>query len=120
MDKKRIIVCDDDANIRESYKLILNKDYDVDVTANADELFKSVDDRNPDLVILDLKLPKVDGLNCLKRLKEKNAALPVIIASAYRSSEIAHEVIKNGASDYILKPFKPQEILEKVASILKK
>lgn len=120
MDKKRIVVCDDDANIRDSYKLILNKDYDVAAAANADELLKSVDGKKPDLVILDLKLPKTDGLNCLKKLKEKNASIPVIISSAYRSSEIAHEAIKNGASDYILKPFKPQEILEKVASVLKK
>lgn len=120
MDKKRILVCDDDVNIRDSYKLILDKNYDVVLTSNADELLKSVEDRRPDLVILDLKLPKVDGLSCLKRLREKDANLPVIVASAYRSSEIAHEVIKNGASDYILKPFKPQEVLEKVASILKK
>jgi len=108
--RKKILICDDEEGIRESLKLILEKDYDLEFAQNGDEAIKSVQSSPADLIILDIKMPKKDGLETLKELKRINPSSKVIIATGYKSVDIAQEAMNLGASDYVVKPFDRDKI----------
>lgn len=118
MDKKKILICDDEEGIRESLKLILEDNYDLDFAVTGNEALVKVKSDSPDIVILDIKMPKMNGLETLKEIKKISPNTKVIIASGYKSVETAQEAIKIGASDYIIKPFESKEILVKINSQL--
>ena len=110
--KKQIMVCDDEEGIREALKLILEKDFDVIMAENGEDAVKKMKASPVDLVILDVKMPRMDGLHTLKRLKKINPSCKVIIATGYRSVEIAQAAARCGAYDYVLKPFDRKQVLE--------
>jgi len=112
--KKSILVCDDEEGIRESLKLILEKDYDVVFAKNGDEAIQKMRAAPVDIAILDIKMPRRDGLDTLKELKAINPSAKVIIATGYKSVEIAQEAVKLGASDYIVKPFNRADVIDVV------
>ena len=108
--KKRILVCDDEEGIRESLKLILENDYDLTFAQNGDEAIQTMKTTPIDITILDIKMPKKDGLETLKELKKISPSSKVIIATGYKSVDIAQEAMNLGASDYIVKPFDREKI----------
>ncbi|MBI5123899.1 MAG: response regulator [Candidatus Omnitrophica bacterium] len=108
--RKQILVCDDEEGIRESLKLILEKDYDLTFAQNGDEAIQKTKASPADITILDIKMPKKDGLETLKELKKINPSSKVIIATGYKSVDIAQEALNLGASDYIVKPFDRDKI----------
>ena len=111
---KKILIIDDEEGIRESLKLILEDHYSLITSENgplALEMIENDKDHTLGLVLLDIKMPKIHGLETLKLIKEKRPELPVIMVTAYKSVEIAVEATKLGASGYIVKPFKSDEIL---------
>ena len=108
--RKRILVCDDEEGIRESLKLILEKDYDLTFAQNGDEAIRAARTSPADITILDIKMPKKDGLETLKELKKLNPSSKVIIATGYKSVDIAQEAMSLGASDYVVKPFDREKI----------
>ena len=110
MIKKRILICDDEEGIRESLKLILEKDYDLEFAQNGDEAIQKTRLSPADMTILDIKMPKKDGLETLKELKKVSPSSKVIIATGYKSVDIAQEALSLGASDYIVKPFDREKI----------
>lgn len=112
--KRTILVCDDEEGIRESLKLILEKDYDVVFADTGDEAIKKMKESPADLVILDIKMPKKDGLETLKELKKINPSSKVIIATGYKSVDTAQEAVRLGASDYVVKPFNRDKITQVV------
>ncbi|MBL7129866.1 MAG: response regulator [Candidatus Omnitrophica bacterium] len=115
MSKKRILICDDEVGIRESLNLILKDDYDLSFCNNGQECLECLTaGQEFDLVLLDIKMPHTNGLDILKRIKEKDPGLKVIIITGYKSVETANEAIKLGAIDYIVKPFSSKEILKSV------
>lgn len=116
--KKRILVCDDEEGVRESLKLILEDDYDLFFATSGVEVIEKLKKEPADLVILDIKMPKINGIETLKELKKISPFTKVIMASGYKSVEAASEAVKAGASDYIVKPFESKEVLEKVKSII--
>ena len=116
--KKSILICDDEEGIRESLKLILEKDYDLAFAESGDAAIEKMRSSPADIVILDIKMPKKDGLETLKELKNINPASKVIIATGYKSIDVAQEALRLGASDYIVKPFNRdniRKVVEKVA-----
>ena len=108
--KKRIMVCDDEEGIRESLKLILEKDYDLTFAQNGDEAIQAMKTSPVDITILDIKMPKKDGLETLKELKKLSPSSKVIIATGYKSVDIAQEALNLGATDYVVKPFDRDKI----------
>lgn len=112
--KSPILVCDDEEGIRESLKLILENDYDVILTETGDEAIRRMKEDPVGLAILDIKMPKKDGLETLKELKKVNPSAKVIIATGYKSVDVAQEAIKLGASDYIVKPFDKAKIISTI------
>ena len=112
---KKILIVDEEEGIRESLKLILSDSYDLILTDNGPNGLEILDKSNDiGLVLMDIKMPKVNGLDALKAIKEKHPSLPVIMVTGYRSVETAIEATSRGASGYIVKPFKSEEILEKI------
>lgn len=108
---KKILVCDDEEGIRESLKLILEKDYEVIFAENGDMAVQKMKSGPPDLVILDIKMPRRDGLDTLREIKKINPSQKVVIATGYRSVDTANEAVKLGATDYIIKPFDRKQVL---------
>jgi len=120
LQKHKIVLVEDNANIREMYKMKLELNgYDVSVAedgAKASDLIKKV---NPELVLLDILLPKKDGFEVLKEIKnsknEQTKSIPIIMLSNLSNKEDIGEAKKLGASDYFVKAkTSPKEIAEKV------
>jgi two-component system nitrogen regulation response regulator NtrX len=112
MPKPRILVIDDDAGIRESLKMTLEYDgYDVSGAATGQEGLALVEREAPDLVLLDVKMPGMDGLDVLTRLHSMHAQLPVVMISAHGTPSSAVEAIRKGALDFLEKPFESTDRL---------
>lgn len=109
-----ILICDDEEGIRESFKLILEDNYDLIFAHDGLEACEILMTTTPALMLLDIKMPKLHGMEVLKQIKKLKPALPVIIVTGYQSIEMAQEALKNGAADYIPKPFDSKQIKDAV------
>jgi DNA-binding NtrC family response regulator len=115
--KKRILVVEDEEKLRRVIELQLaTSGFDVDKAATAEEGLKVVD--RADMVLTDLRLPNMDGLHFLSLIRRQNAQVPVVIMTAYGSVETAVEAMKNGATDFLLKPFSLDHLMQVVAKAL--
>ena len=116
---KQILICDDQPNIRESYKLIFEKEYELVFADNGHHALLWLQEGNkPDLVIMDIKMPKMDGLTALKEFKKLQPGLPVLVVSGYDSVETATAAVQSGACDYIVKPFNPEQVIRSAQKAL--
>jgi len=116
--KEKILICDDEEGIRESLKLILENNYNLIFSSSGQECLEKLNkDKNIKLVLIDIKMPKQNGIEITREIKRLYPALPVIIVTGYRSAEIAQEATSAGASDYIVKPFESKEIIAKINSL---
>ena len=115
MANPKILICDDEEGIRESLKLILGDDYNL-VTVDSGAMALEVLSHSKDIkvMLLDIKMPQTNGLDVLHEIKKKHPHLKIIMVTGYKSVETAAEATRLGASGYIVKPFKSQEILETV------
>ncbi|MFC1703556.1 response regulator [Candidatus Omnitrophota bacterium] len=117
---KKILICDDELGIRESLKLILEKDYKVLSAVNGTECLDCLSQTaDIDLVLMDIKMPQVNGIEILRQIKSNNPKIKVIMVTGYKSVETATEAVKAGASDYIVKPFNSKDILDTLKKVLK-
>jgi DNA-binding NtrC family response regulator len=115
--KKRILVVEDEEKLRRVIELqLMTAGFDVDKAANAEEGLKIVD--RADMVLTDLKLPKMDGLEFLNIIRRQNAQVPVVMMTAYGSVETAVEAMKAGATDFLLKPFSLDHLMQVVYKAL--
>ena len=117
---KKVLICDDEEGIRESLKLILEDFYPLIVTTEGEQCLECLENtKDVGLVLLDIKMPQVNGLEILKKIKEARPDINVIIVTGYKSVETATEAVRLGASGYIVKPFKSEEILATVRKNIK-
>jgi DNA-binding NtrC family response regulator len=109
----RILVVDDEPNMLRLLKTILmdKTGYEVTTTNNPLEVSKLLQDSHYDLVVTDLKMPLVDGIDLIGIVKHIDAAMPIIVITAYGTIETAEEAIQKGAYDFITKPFRKETIL---------
>jgi DNA-binding NtrC family response regulator len=109
--KGAILVVDDERSIRVGLKGLLTKEgYEVSVAESGDEALRLLGNQSFDLVLTDLRMPGLDGLGLLKRIKEQYPDTLVVMMTAYGSEKIAVEAMKAGALDYIVKPFDNEEV----------
>ena len=110
---ERILVVDDEPNMLRLLKTILmdKTGYEVTTTNNPLEVSKLLQDDHYDLVITDLKMPLVDGIDLIGIIRKIDAAMPIIVITAYGTIETAEEAIQKGAYDFITKPFRKETIL---------
>ena len=118
MAKPRILIADDEEGIRESLNLILGDAYDLAFARDGEETLKAAEANQFALILLDVKMPKLDGLEVLKRLKAADNRTPVVVLTAYQSVELAKEAIHLGAVNYLPKPFERDQVLLAVRGIL--
>jgi len=112
---KKILICDDEEGIRESLKLILSDHYDLILTNDGFQCLEVLaHSQEIALVLLDIKMPQKNGLDILKEIQQKYPQVKVVMIIGYKAVETATEAIRLGASGYIVKPFKSDEILEMV------
>lgn len=118
----KVILCDDHPLVREGIKDILESNFNelhvVAETGNASDLLKIVKDQDADLVILEIALPDHNGLVALRRIKQMDKSLPVLVFTMHEESRYALEALRAGASGYILKEGTPQEIIKAVQHIV--
>ena len=119
MSKSRILVIDDEAGIRDSLRMMLEYDgYEVVTAATGQEGITAAERDVPDLVLLDVKMPGMDGMEVLDRLRLLNDALPVVVVSGHGTITTAIEAIKKGAFDFIEKPFATDRVLVSLRNAL--
>ncbi len=117
----RLLIADDHALIRESTRYMLEIDPNLEVVGEAAsgrealELCRSL---SPDLVLMDVRMPEMDGLTATRLLKQENPAISVLIASVHKSEDYHLEAIRAGAAGYILKDISPEQLLEAVYKAL--
>jgi two-component system, NtrC family, nitrogen regulation response regulator NtrX len=117
--KSRILVIDDEAEIRRSVRMILEYEgYDVIEAASGPEGLTMAEREAPDLVFLDVKMPGMDGLEVLQRIKALNEAVPVVIISGHGTVSTAVEATKAGAFDFIEKPLASERVLVTIRNAL--
>lgn len=115
--KKKILIVDDQFGIRVLLNEIFQKDgYETYQAASGVQALSIVEENLPDLVILDMKIPGMDGLEILRRLKDYNSSIEVIMMTAYGELDMINEAMKLGAITHFAKPFD----IDEVRAVIKK
>jgi PAS domain S-box-containing protein len=114
-DARRILVVDDELGPREALRMILKSKYQVMTAANGPDALQMIDKIPPDIVLLDIKMRDMSGIEVLKAIKDTDASIEVIMMTAYASLQTAREAISHGASEYLIKPFSKKEVEEAIA-----
>ena len=117
---KKILLVDDAAFMRKMIKDTLTKNgytevYEAVDGADAVEKFSEI---GPDLVVMDITMPNMDGLEALKAIRAKDGSANVVMCSAMGQESMVMDAVRSGAKDFIVKPFKPDRVLKTVTSIL--
>ncbi len=121
MIKDKILVADDEQSMREFLDIMLKKEgYRVSLASNGEEVAKLVENDLFDLVLLDIRMPKLDGISALRKIKASTPETIVVMITAYASADTAIKAMKEGAYDYITKPFKVEEIKLIIKNALEK
>lgn len=117
---KNILICDDAAFMRMMIKDILTKN-GYNVVGEAENGLKAVEkysETKPDLVLMDITMPEMDGIQALKKIKELDSGATVIMCSAMGQQAMVIESIQSGAKDFIVKPFQQDRVLEAVRKVV--
>jgi DNA-binding NtrC family response regulator len=116
MPKEKILIVDDDPDIVESLQDRLEYyGYDVSVAYDGEEALKKIDDNPPDLVLLDIRMPGIDGMEVLQRITQKYPGMLVVMLTAHGTIDVAVEAMKKGAYDFLEKP--TEDIQDKINAI---
>ena len=107
---RSVLIVDDEVGTRESIKMILKLDYEVLLAKNAEEAFLQIKEHSPDVILLDIILPDIDGLRVLEKIKAGDPDAIVIMITATKTVKTAVEAMKLGAYDYVTKPFDIDEL----------
>ncbi|MFH2034103.1 MAG: sigma-54 dependent transcriptional regulator [Candidatus Margulisiibacteriota bacterium] len=120
MSKRKVLIIDDEPDMQETLLSILKKKYSPVSAGSGKEGVEKVKNEDFALVLLDLRMPKMDGIETLKKIRENDPALPVVVVTASKDIKSAVDSIKGGAQDYITKPFEVEELLLVVEQNLEK
>ena len=116
----RILLVDDEVSIQRAVApLLRSRGYDVEVAGKGADALKAVGLRTPDLMVLDLGLPDLEGAEVCRRVRE-TSGLPIIVLSARSSDAEKVATLDNGADDYVTKPFSPEELLARIRVALRR
>lgn len=121
MKKKKILVVDDEQDVRETLESVLAKlEYDPIVAASGNEALELMRTNKIDIILSDLYMPEMDGIELLKRVKTENRNIVFLMITAHPTIETAVDAIKKGAYDYLTKPFHIDEVKMKLNRALEK
>jgi len=118
----KVLIVDDDALIRDSLKILINLEEDMEVVgtaSNAQEALEFCRDCRPDIVLMDIRMPVMDGVLGTKLIKQQFGNIKVIVLTTFKDDEYIKEAIKNGASGYMLKNQPSDNIIESLRAVYK-
>ncbi len=116
-----ILLVDDDTAIQKSMApLLRSRGYEVEVSGNGASALKAFADRQPDLVVLDLGLPDLEGIEVCRRMRAVSQTIPILVLSARMGDSDKVGALDIGADDYITKPFSPEELLARIRVALRR
>ena len=108
-----ILIVDDDHHLRQGFQRLLDAEgYGTRTAASAEEALNLMREKMPQCVVMDVRMPGMDGLEALKRMRDLEGCPPVVIMTAYSTTETAIEATRLGAFHYMLKPFDIPQVLE--------
>lgn len=116
--KKRILICDDEEPIRLLLNEALKDDYEVVVCDNGKEVIKHITKEKFDLLITDIKMPGIHGLEVIERIRERDKTIPIIICSAYRLLEDDIVVKTSQVAAFITKPIEIDQLRAKIFELI--
>ena len=120
-DRPLALVVDDDTTVRDVVSRYLDRaGYRVDVAGDGEAALRAVAERVPDVVVLDLMLPRLGGLEVCRRLRRESVGIPIVMLTALGEEEDRVLGLELGADDYVTKPFSPRELVLRVASVLRR
>jgi DNA-binding response OmpR family regulator len=119
---RKILIVEDDKTLRDGLGTMLSREgYSVICLERGDQVLETTLAERPDLILLDVMLPELDGLAACRQLRWKGVDIPIIMISAHKTEEIDRVVgLETGADDYIVKPFGSRELLARVAACLRR
>lgn len=119
--RKKILVVDDEPSISMLIEFNLKlAGYDVRCVSDGEAVFDMLKPFRPDLIVLDLMLPKMDGIQVCRELRKQNNAVPIIMLTALQDVTDKIAGLDNGADDYMTKPFSPQELISRIQAIFRR
>ena len=117
----KILVVDDEDIVLDSCQAVLEEeDFEVMLVSSADKALEVMKDENITLLLIDVKMPKHDGMYLMNEVKRQWPHIPVIVMSGYYTTQTIKDAIKMGAAKFIAKPFEPEELIKAVYKIIKK
>lgn len=116
--RRRVLIVEDERALRISYERHFNPRYDLVFASTGAEALAKLDEHQPDVAVLDMRLPDMSGVELLHRIRQQRPALPVIITTAYMSVEPQLKVLDLPHSGYIVKPFRIEELGQKIDAVL--
>jgi DNA-binding NtrC family response regulator len=117
----KILVVDDDAIVIKSCRRILETEgFEVATAPSADSALEEMKRDDFDLLLIDVKMPKHDGMFLMRQIKKDRPELPVIVMSGYPTPETIADVLKLGASQFIPKPFRPDELVQTIRQVIQR
>lgn len=120
MSKIKIAIADDYKIYRDGLKVGLSADENMDVIAEADngeDLMKALETASPDVIIMDLKMPIMDGMEATKLVRKKYPAIKVLVVTMYEDDKFIIHLMENGANGYLLKNAEPEEIIKSIYAV---
>ena len=117
-ERARILVVDDEVGPRESLRMILKPHYEIATAESGDTALKTLSAFNPDLVFMDIKMPKMDGIELLRRIKAIDPTIEAVMITAYASLDTVKNALTHGAFEYLIKPFSRVDLEETVRRAL--
>ncbi|MDN4606020.1 response regulator [Sporosarcina highlanderae] len=116
---KSLLIVDDQPGIRLLLSEVFSKEgLETRLASNGVEALNLVGERKPDCVLLDMKMPGMDGIEVLKRIKQKNPYIPVFMMTAYGETELTEQATQHGAEQYFTKPFNIYEVRDAVMKVI--
>jgi len=117
-ERARILVVDDEVGPRESLRMILKPSYEIATADSGDTALKTLSAFNPDLVFMDIKMPKMDGIELLRRIKAIDPTIEAVMITAYASLDTVKNALTHGAFEYLIKPFSRADLEDTVRRAL--
>ena len=115
----KILVCEDELDSREAIKNILSRrNYEVHIAMDGEESIEKTKELKPDLILLDIRMPKIDGIEVTKKIRKFDTNVKIVFITAFQSPELQKETSKYDVTDYIVKPFSTDDILKVVETTL--
>jgi DNA-binding response OmpR family regulator len=120
--KPVVLIVDDEASIRDSIAVFLKDRFDIEVRCFGDgnKVIDFVQNEKADIIILDIKMPGKSGINVISEVKNIDSLIDILVISAWISDDVANESIREGATDYIVKPLEMKILEMKISGILEK